>query len=92
MHCYCVGQPDISGAAMRTAEEYLRKAEECERMASQASDLRIKAEFADLARQWRDLPSKPAAFGTGQTNRIEGGYRRLDVYYGRCIEVTPAWS
>jgi hypothetical protein len=58
-------RPRFGSAAMRVAEEYLRKAEECERLASQVSDLTIKSEFADLARQWRDLAKQAGCFRHG---------------------------
>jgi hypothetical protein len=35
------------------------------------------------------LPSKPAAFGTGQTNRIEGGLSLLDVKGRRSLRQSP---
>src|SRR6516225_3254780 len=34
---------------------YLERAEHCERMAALSSDREVRANFAELARQWRDL-------------------------------------
>jgi hypothetical protein len=37
------------------AQYYLERAERCERMAALASDREIRANFAELVQQWRDL-------------------------------------
>src|SRR5262249_26079007 len=37
------------------AQYYLERAEHCERMAAQTSDREVRANFAELAEQWRDL-------------------------------------
>jgi hypothetical protein len=36
-------------------QDYLQRAEHCERMATQAIEYETRANFAELARQWRDL-------------------------------------
>ena len=40
---------------MPKGNEYRAKAEACERQAASAHDRRVKAQFEDLARQWREL-------------------------------------
>jgi hypothetical protein len=71
---------------MRVAEEYLRKAEGCDRLASQVSDLTIKP-------IWRAngviLPSKPAAFDTGQANALKTGYRCSTSQGRRSLRQSP---
>jgi hypothetical protein len=37
------------------AQYYLERAEHCERMVAQTSDREVRANFAELAEQWRDL-------------------------------------
>jgi hypothetical protein len=39
-------------------ERYLAKADECERLAKQAYDSKVRLTYEDLARQWRYLPRK----------------------------------
>jgi hypothetical protein len=39
----------------KRAEEYRARAAECEALAADVSDPKIKATYADLAKQWRDL-------------------------------------
>jgi hypothetical protein len=36
-------------------QDYLERAEHCERMATEAIAYETRAHFAELARQWRDL-------------------------------------
>jgi hypothetical protein len=42
------------------AEEYLAKAEECERGGAAARDHLVKAQFDELACQWRELAAVAA--------------------------------
>ena len=39
----------------KRAVAYRARADECEALAADASDPKIKATYADLAKQWRDL-------------------------------------
>jgi hypothetical protein len=54
---------------VRIAEEYLLKAEECERKAAQVNDPAIKADFADLARQWRELAKQAENYTVSRAPR-----------------------
>jgi hypothetical protein len=36
-------------------QDYLERAEHCEHMAALTSDREVRANFAELAQQWRDL-------------------------------------
>jgi hypothetical protein len=47
----------IEGGILRTsrAEQFCAKADECERRAAHSRDPRVKAQFMDLASQWRQL-------------------------------------
>ena len=42
---------------------YLERAEHCERMAALSSDREVRANFAELAQQWRDLARQHQDFG-----------------------------
>ncbi len=39
-------------------ERYMAKADECERLAKQAHDLKVRLTYEDLARQWRYLAAQ----------------------------------
>jgi hypothetical protein len=41
------------------AEEYRCNARECEQLAEQSRDARLKEQFLKIARQWRDLADRP---------------------------------
>src|SRR5262249_51553463 len=43
------------GHVATKAQYYLERAEHCERMTAQTSDREVRANFAELAEQWRDL-------------------------------------
>jgi hypothetical protein len=47
----------FEGGALRTsrAERFRANADECDRLASQSLDPRVKAQFTDLASDWRHL-------------------------------------
>jgi hypothetical protein len=41
------------------AEEYRTNARECEQLAEQSRDGRLKEQFLRIAQQWRDLADRP---------------------------------
>jgi hypothetical protein len=53
--CRCVILRIGRGRMGKRAEEYRVRAAECEALAADVSDSKIKATYADLAKQWRDL-------------------------------------
>jgi hypothetical protein len=55
----CVSHEHLNPRVQR----YLDKARECERLAAQAHDPDVKAAFAEVSRQWREL--------AGQVERSE---------------------
>jgi hypothetical protein len=47
---------DIGGSAVASkAEEYRAKAAECDQRAASIRDAKVKAQYQELARQWREL-------------------------------------
>jgi len=54
--CWTLGNKSHGPHCMSTkVQYYLERAEHCERMAALSSDREVRANFAELARQWRDL-------------------------------------
>ena len=47
-----------AGSGMTTRDEYLKYAEECLRLAQQATDVDTRARLLDMAQAWRDLGDK----------------------------------
>jgi len=47
-----------SRSGMNTRDEYLRYAEECLRLAQQATEAAARARLLDMAQAWRDLGDK----------------------------------
>jgi hypothetical protein len=54
--CWKLGNKSHGPHGMSTkVQYYLERAEHCERMAVLSSDREVRANFAELAQQWRDL-------------------------------------
>ena len=54
--CWKLGNKSAGATGMSTkVQYYLERAENCERMAALSSDREVRANFAELAQQWRDL-------------------------------------
>ena len=52
------------------AEHYLERARYCEHMAAMTGGHRVSANFAELARQWRELASQRKDFEKNRRRRI----------------------
>jgi hypothetical protein len=52
------------------AQHYLERARYCEQMAAMTDGHRVSANFAELARQWRELASQRKEFEKSRRRRI----------------------